>query len=124
VSMEHGQKKHRKCKRCGQCCELIPFHDTTLPNQFEFEKGVLVRDDFMQEHFKLIEKPTTKPNRLMSDEEFGRMYYYRCELHDKKTGKCTIYEGRPVFCRNYPRGVKPEHLLSDECGYARNSEVK
>jgi Fe-S-cluster containining protein len=60
----------------------------------------------------------------MSDEEFERMYYYRCNLHDARTGKCTIYDDRPAMCRNYPQGVKPEQLFTSECGYIKDNEVK
>ena len=110
-----------RCRQCGTCCELIA--QPVSPEELE-KWNALECNRFQREHFEPVEKPAEKPNLLMSNEEFELMYYYRCNLHDAKTGKCTIYDDRPAMCRNYPQGVRPEQLSTDKCGYTRKSEAK
>jgi Fe-S-cluster containining protein len=32
------------------------------------------------------------------------MHHYTCKHYDRDTKLCTIYENRPLMCRNYPNG--------------------
>ena len=98
------------CLECNYCCknafETQPFPESDKPaGNFNFFNTVIKQDD----HIKLVEIDPT------SNHEYLKVVFSCPKLQDN--GKCSIYEDRPMTCRDYncfdvanKRGETPRNL--------------
>ena len=84
-----------ECDRCGYCCSTLFFF---LPNEGMEDKKELGKL-FSHHHCDVMEYPTPEGKRL------GIRIPLACKYlgFDKEKGvyACTIYETRPVVCKDY-----------------------
>ena len=96
--------KNFKCKRCGDCCRVVPH---LTKRDIERIKKLGFKKDFFVESISDINLMKMKNNKCVF-------------LKDEKKTSCKIYEARPRICRLYPTEVrdngdcKPEKLSSDK----------
>lgn len=121
------------CKCCGACCKTIALNAS--PEQIEADmKKVLVKIEekgesgvspndystyFIFNFFEPISrKEAEKINpkmKLWSDS----LFFYKCTMQDEATGKCRVYESRPILCREFPFPVAFETAIySADCAFA------
>jgi Fe-S-cluster containining protein len=85
---------HKLCKDCkGYCCDDIGF--TLSPED--------LKERFNNRYsiFIFTHKDNIHPDGEVKEYK-RQVYHYRCTEHNKETGKCNIYGGRPELCRTYP----------------------
>jgi len=96
--------KMSKCKKCGKCCTPIRLTEEITEDLIPTSapKG------WMQEHWHLIKKEDD-------------VYFYNCDLYDKKTHLCKIHATKPDICKDFP--YQKEHpddfekYTLEGCGY-------
>ena len=102
------KKNTYDCGKCpGYCCsydyiETKPSDVTRLAKHHAIPVDV-ARDKFTKE--VTHEGETMRVLRHRKDTVFKSM----CMFFDQSERRCTIYEGRPQVCRDYPNG--------NTCGY-------
>lgn len=93
------------CNKCGKCCTDIYLihHDRTIDTLELFE--ALKPENPEYQHFKVVRET---PDGLQ----------FQC-THLSPENRCTIYENRPDFCRNYPseKSILLGGNLAKGCGY-------
>ena len=93
-----------KCLQCGRCCNYMYSFDTYTEKEFKI----------MQFFF-----PTYRRFYIKGKDEEGN-FIFACKLVTSD-GKCSVYERRPVMCRNYPaKRILYPAKLHDGCGYKVN----
>ena len=96
------------CSKCpGYCCsypriEVKPKDVRRLARYFGITEAVAER------RFTRIYLDDGKPERILRHQK-DSVYETICRFFDTEARRCTIYEGRPDVCRDYPNG--------DTCGY-------
>lgn len=117
---------HPICADCdGRCCDDAKwshrFKGRWVEWLSQFDRDELMKPEFWQEH--LIDHKATKfgnkPPRLravrvVSLSKGLRQLWLACECldHDKKTGRCRVYQDRPETCRNFPTAWNIAHRSS------------
>lgn len=99
-------KKLYDCLKCtAYCCSYthIPVNKTDL-KRLAKHHGVSV-EKAEKKFTKKGDKENPRVLRHTDDEHFGTS----CMFLDKETRNCTIYEGRPKICRDFP--------TQKRCGY-------
>jgi len=98
--------KFFNCSNCpAYCCTYD--HITTTPADIER----------LASHFGIgVRLATTKYTKLVSQEDGTKIRVLRhqkdeifgtaCQFLDLETRRCTVYEGRPKICREYPGTVR------------------
>src|SRR5262245_5480338 len=91
------------CSNCpAHCCSYD--HIVTTPADVERlakHHGISVRE--AERRFtKLVDDGEVRVLRHQKDEIFGTV----CRFLDLETRQCSIYDGRPKICREYPGGVR------------------
>lgn len=98
-------KNKYDCSKCpGYCCSYprIEVTDSDLERLAKHLKlGVL---ETARKHTKMYDKDE-RILRRQKDEIYGTI----CGFFDTEARRCTVYEGRPDVCRDYPNKTK--------CGY-------
>jgi len=82
------------CNKCAECCKNYPFVDLTKNEIISLEKLTGLHPDiFTNPKEKIIEE------YFLQFQKNGHCFFLR-----EKNGcfACTVYEARPVICRNYP----------------------
>lgn len=124
-----------ECNGCGACCH--PFQMPYSPADIErmTKLGRLDPNEaaFYRDH--LTPMPRREARRLIGHwagpfsvfvdqvtQEITTVWqhYYRCDLYDAETRRCTDYEHRPDVCRDYPwygTGPDPNKVLPPTCSY-------
>ena len=91
------------CSNCpAHCCSYD--HIVTTPadvNRLAEHHGIPVREA-RRRFTKLVEGGKTRVLRHQKDEIFGSV----CRFLDLETRQCSIYDGRPKICREYPGGPR------------------
>jgi Fe-S-cluster containining protein len=117
------------CLKCSKCCKTY-FPDKGPEIFYNEDRGEVVRgikknrDKLIldgKDPFKLAEFVKQK-NCLPLD----TCYDCACVLYSHSDGKCTIYENRPVTCREYPAFLCSEEEtkeLGNLFGLHTNSEM-
>lgn len=118
-----------ECNGCGACCH--PFQMIHSPTSitlgreilFDGSLGRLIAADqlaFAREHLEPIRRGDGR--RMVASWSGGYSevivngdvrlipsFYYRCDLYDPETRRCTDYDRRPSVCRDYPwYGAPPD----------------
>ncbi len=95
-------KKKRKlydCSKCpGQCCSYA----RVIVSDFDIKRlgkyfGISA-EEARAKHTKAGAEPGERILRHHADEHFGTI----CKFFDRELRRCTIYEGRPRICREFP----------------------
>lgn len=122
------------CNGCGACCNpvisVIPPQQLTDGRADEIVGAV--EADWMRAHLTPIVprrdglKMVSAWSRGVSDFVFdGQLmlvlsWFYRCDLYDPGTRRCTDWENRPDMCRGYPWFDDPPDttkVLPPTCSY-------
>lgn len=102
-----GKKKlHFDCDKCPAYCCSYPRIQTS-------RKDIQRLADYFGVSFEKARKKYTKKGeekgeRVLRHQQ-DHIYETVCRFLDTETRQCTIYEGRPGICREYPGGSR--------CGY-------
>jgi Fe-S-cluster containining protein len=92
---------HFKCKGCGDCCRNFGEKGKCIP-LFDFEverlKEIAARKNIKIEF---------KPRKYLLEENSGIIFVYLYGLNHNvcpflKEKKCSIYQERPIICRQFP----------------------
>lgn len=96
-------------KDCGACCDpvLLPYGRIAAMSDPAIPKA---DRDWARDHLSVVSakegyaKHPYLKGRAMVDQfgEFMLPVFYRCDLFDTETRRCTDYDNRPGTCRNYP----------------------
>lgn len=122
-----------ECNGCGDCCEVIPFPYRPEEVRYLWKHGQVDTPTarWAVEHLHPLTRRQVSelhPWRLRhavrvgSPEAEPELWprYYRCDLFDAETRRCTAYAERPPPCREYPwpDGVPNRNtLLSPHCSF-------
>ena len=108
IAAEEPVKVRYDCSKCpGYCCsypriEVKPSDLKRLARYFNVTAEVAAR------RFTRIYMDDGKPERILRHQK-DTVYETICRFFDTEERRCTIYEGRPAVCREYPNGKN--------CGY-------
>ena len=108
IAAEEPTKVRYDCSKCpGYCCsypriEVKPSDLKRLAKYFNVSVEVAAR------RFTRIYMDDGKPERILRHQK-DTVYETICRFFDTEERRCTIYEGRPAVCRDYPNGKT--------CGY-------
>ena len=108
IAAEPPVRVRYDCSKCpGYCCsypriEVKPSDLKRLARYFNVSVEVAAR------RFTRIYMDEGKPERILRHQK-DTVYETICRFFDTDTRRCTIYEGRPAVCRDYPNGKT--------CGY-------
>jgi Fe-S-cluster containining protein len=108
IAAEEPTKVHYDCSKCpGYCCsypriEVKPSDVKRLAKYFNVSVEVAER------RFTRVYMDDGKPERILRHQK-DTVYKTICRFFDTEERRCTIYEGRPAVCRDYPNGKT--------CGY-------
>ncbi|MEA1971681.1 MAG: YkgJ family cysteine cluster protein [Candidatus Cloacimonadota bacterium] len=101
------------CNQCGNCCrDLYLYYGTKqITSEKLFRKLKKIDPEF--KHFHV--------NR---DSKSSEISFY-CDKIDNEN-KCTIYEDRPSFCKDYPTTqiLKYDKRVLNGCGYSAKKSIK
>lgn len=90
-----------ECSKCGKCCETI--YSAYMYSEKEFK--------FMQFIF-----PSYRRFFIKGKDELGN-FVFGCK-YLRKDGLCSVYDKRPLMCRNYPaKKLAVFADMPDGCGY-------
>jgi len=103
--MDEIRENSEFCKECGgKCCELFVLPGTKEElSALKIDERTIkwVRDEIIQ-----LTNDELRQTGMISEKYLNQTIYknryYRCKLHDKKTGLCTDYDNRPRVCRIFP----------------------
>ena len=92
ATKENGLRfdKLLKCQRCGKCCTGVLFETGALLFPFEVEK-LAIKLGISKHQFK---------DRYTYTQEDKRFLKLPCPFY--KDGDCSVYEVRPIVCREFP----------------------
>jgi Fe-S-cluster containining protein len=97
------------CTGCTRCCETVSIEIDAPRSPWEYDQWIWVL------HHRNLELYVEKPERWLLHIET------RCEQLDAR-GRCSIYEDRPVLCREYdPRGCERRAPLSDVAAWFKTA---
>jgi Fe-S-cluster containining protein len=130
---------------CGACCSpfvtIVPpvaLQDGTAERMYADDPGMV---DWMREHLTPIRRKDGLAmvpwmpgggwsNVPAAFDDVGRVvmwepvlmpsHFYRCDLFDEGTRRCTDYDNRPSVCRDYPwygSAPDPSKSLPSSCSY-------
>ena len=108
IAPDKPVKVHYDCSKCpGYCCsypriEVKPSDLKRLARYFNVTEEVAAR------RFTRIYMDDGKPERILRHQK-DTVYETICRFFDTEERRCTIHEGRPAVCREYPNGK--------HCGY-------
>lgn len=104
------EKEKIICTKCGFCCKAIP-----LRKKIKDMKVSLPVDEyrFILAHWHPVSTPEVDLNSKANRSK--KVYWHSCDLLDTKTNLCTVYENKPLFCKNYPGEMPDSDLISDKC---------
>lgn len=110
-------------KGCNECCdpafnisklEFLVLIDAinNLPNKEqevikqriinEWEKTNMTYKDYQNKLIEIIVQTGNNYNIIQdAKEKIFKVYNLKCPLVDDKTGKCMVYNSRPIICRTY-----------------------
>jgi Fe-S-cluster containining protein len=131
-----------ECNGCGDCCD--PFQMIYSPASIKLGRvigdtiGDRINDDelaFARAHLRPLSRaeglrmvPWGKGGYstffVNGTWQFLAAWYYRCDLFDTATRRCTDYEHRPDCCRDYPwygMAPDPSKVLPPRCSF--NADV-
>lgn len=101
-------KVHYDCSKCpGYCCSY-PRIEVKPSDVKRLAKYFNVPIDVAERRFTRIYMDDGKPERILRHQK-DTVYETICRFFDTEERRCTIYEGRPQVCRDYPNGKT--------CGY-------
>jgi Fe-S-cluster containining protein len=123
-----------ECNGCGACCDPVitvisPQHlaDGTAEQVVGEEEA-----DWMRAHLTPI-LPRREGLKMVASWSKGVTYFtpgneflpvlswfYRCDLYDSETRRCTDFENRPPMCRGYPwydEKPDPRKTMPLTCSY-------
>jgi uncharacterized protein len=98
-------KLNYDCSKCpGYCCSYprIEVKDSDVERLAKHLKMSI--DDVARKYTRMYDK-SERILRQQKDEVYGKI----CRFFDTTERRCTVYEGRPSVCREYPNKSK--------CGY-------
>lgn len=99
-------KKKFNCLKCPAYCCSYAHIPVTKRDLKRLAKHFSVDEDEAKKRFtKKGDKASPRVLRHTTDEHF----ISSCMFLDKETRNCTIYEGRPQICRDFPTQTR--------CGY-------
>ncbi len=99
-------KTRYNCERCPAYCCSYPVIELTKKDLRRLAKHLgLSLKRTVKKFTELDDEGKTRIMRHRRDEHFGSV----CRFLDRETRSCTIYEGRPEICRDFPGTVR--------CGY-------
>jgi len=114
-----------ECKRCGNCCGLVPF--TNKEYKRIKRKAKKLRITFVKKDYGYI---TKKASRLMDKlDEKGEEIASNFEqnltcpflrFNKDKKAVCLIYEDRPQICRDFGKGTHPYLVCSNNLKDAKD----
>jgi len=91
------------CSKCPAYCCTYDHIETTPADIERLAKHHGVSVATARRRFtKLVDKGKMRVLRHQKDEIFGTA----CQFLDLETRRCTIYEGRPKICREFPGAVR------------------
>ncbi len=95
-----------KCDMCGNCCRSLAL---TFGGKFIRSEKIF---HFAQKFF-----PEYRYFKILYKENNGDLVFYCTKIGDNN--KCTIYDERPIFCREYPTRsiIKYYGRFPENCGY-------
>jgi Fe-S-cluster containining protein len=104
-----GEAKLRVFFNCNKC----PAYCCSYPRIQTTRKDIQRLADYFGVSYKVARKKFTKKGeekgeRILRHHK-DHVYASVCQFLDRETRQCTIYEGRPGICREYPGGSR--------CGY-------
>lgn len=101
-----AKKQKYDCLKCTAYCCTYTHIPTTKSDIKRLAKHHGVSDDQAKRKYtKKGDKENPRVLRHRDDEHFGTA----CMFLDQDTRNCTIYEGRPKICREFP--------TQNRCGY-------
>ena len=96
------------CGKCpGYCCSY-DYIETNMSDIKRLAKHHGIEVDVAREKFTKQVEHEGKTMRVLRHRK-DTVYKSTCMFFDQSERQCTIYEGRPAVCRDYPNGTT--------CGY-------
>lgn len=111
------------CKRCGQCCGLVPFtkKEYNAIRKIAQKRHIgFVKQDLNGKVFYLAKSLAKTLNNIYNDALDGKeisLNHLTCpflEFNEVGKASCTIYELRPEVCRLFGHGGHP-NLVCPNC---------
>ena len=101
------------CNQCGSCCRNLYLYYAT--KQITSEK--------LFKHLKKIDKEFK--NFHINKENDSKELSFYCDKIDENN-RCTDYENRPSFCREYPTKyiLRYDKRVLQGCGYSVKKSIK
>lgn len=99
----------------GKCCELFTFTQSKEWFKRGAQEGNEANGTRLEMQMIADMIVPLDQGRPTLENDGKKHFWFRCKHHDVVSGKCTIYDKRPVVCRIHPTKSGDKGICTPEC---------